>query len=1014
MVALSPSQPDAPLMHPQPLSQPLSQPQPQPLSHSHSHSHSHSQLQPQPQSTHDDQEALQQYHSHSRRYHSEYVDDDRRRSDHELAVAQLHEAAQLVGLHRLFVSRSTPHLSNLDAAFLSHDFESPPPYAPRASAAETQLDRAPDTAGCSHAGHSIIRPATASASLSNDPPLPSPITIPALDSAACDPGIASRHLAASASATGTALSNGIHPVRPPLRARSGSRGSRSGPPSPSASFYGRRGLTSLSPLPNGLEMTPNVTYTSQFAPVPTSPGITPDSDCDEDAEGILSFSSSRSRQRRHDRRKSSVSVEAHELEQHRPSAARSSTTPSGVSSPVPAHHHVASGSASTRRRERSGSTSSLRHILQAHTPIAAVHDSHTHVAGVVSESIPSPHHGPDATSTRGLLNNVSSALGRIVDCGPSSTTSSTLTPTEMRDSGRVVATESAAAAFSVNPVARARGSSIGSSPDADGDTSEPTSPASDSTQTYGDSNSSCNPSQTMFNGRSEMQGDADTFRSSSHSRIDGTDDTRIDPDVEGKGKMRKKEDEKEGDEEDEEDEEDFPLMLKLLLHPLRILAAVPGCIGTFWLARNAYLLAKMNGSLLSSGPLLIAADGTVLYAMPREVDWSSGPLQLGRRQPGALDFAVSCLWSISTAYHALSFTTLLLRRWLLYYSILPSLIRLVALQAICWPLVRLTVFVFGAEQPLGAWVVIGTTTALSDIVSRWVTSNIADAPLEDEELDELDEDEYAEQEEAMTANSTSATATLLDETEPVEYLSDSGSALYTGGSSHGMAVGLGLRRRPLRPRMMADSDWDPRSGDESDAATAVGATSGYQDSNERARERRERRGGQGTRFWRAVIGGPTSPSKRRKKRGGRSTQRSDVGVSAGTGMGTATETEMEADSDWAGYATDRTVGNRDAHASALRYRRAILSDEDEASGLETNPGSPVALQTFAASNSANAADSRHLPGLSTATRVSTPARAGSRRKFHWDVALRRNVFPIAVLGYLSMWILILDSMRIGA
>lgn len=87
---------------------------------------------------------------------------------------------------------------------------------------------------------------------------------------------------------------------------------------------------------------------------------------------------------------------------------------------------------------------------------------------------------------------------------------------------------------------------------------------------------------------------------------------------------------------------------------------------------------------------------------------------------------------MSTAFHALSFTTLLLRRWLLYYSLLPSLIRLAALQAICWPLVRLTLYVFGTQQPLAAWIVIGSTTAFSDVVARWVTSNVADAPLPDD------------------------------------------------------------------------------------------------------------------------------------------------------------------------------------------------------------------------------------------------------------------------------------------
>lgn len=84
---------------------------------------------------------------------------------------------------------------------------------------------------------------------------------------------------------------------------------------------------------------------------------------------------------------------------------------------------------------------------------------------------------------------------------------------------------------------------------------------------------------------------------------------------------------------------------------------------------------------------------------------------------------------ITTAgFHALSFTTLLLRRWLLYYAIFPSLIRLVLLQALCWTLVRATLWSLGPNQDLPAWIVISVTTAFSDIVTRWVTSNIADMP----------------------------------------------------------------------------------------------------------------------------------------------------------------------------------------------------------------------------------------------------------------------------------------------
>jgi hypothetical protein len=144
-----------------------------------------------------------------------------------------------------------------------------------------------------------------------------------------------------------------------------------------------------------------------------------------------------------------------------------------------------------------------------------------------------------------------------------------------------------------------------------------------------------------------------------------------------------------------------------ILHPLRLLAAVPGCIGTFWLLRNAILLAWSQGSIWQ-----------------QHDDSNSSPC--------AIEFGMASLWSMTTAYHANSFTTLLLRRWVHYYSILSSFIRLIALQAICWPLVRITLHVLGPKNPLASWVIISTTTALSDTIARWVVSNITTEGVEKE------------------------------------------------------------------------------------------------------------------------------------------------------------------------------------------------------------------------------------------------------------------------------------------
>lgn len=149
-----------------------------------------------------------------------------------------------------------------------------------------------------------------------------------------------------------------------------------------------------------------------------------------------------------------------------------------------------------------------------------------------------------------------------------------------------------------------------------------------------------------------------------------------------------------------------------LLHPLRLLAAVPGCIGTFWLLRNAVVILWYHKSI-----------------------W-----QQQSNTPSAMEFGLASLWSLATAYHAMSFTTLLLRRWVHYYSILSSFIRLIALQAICWPLVRLTLYILGPKNPLAGWVIISTTTAFSDTVARWVVSNISNdlqSPVSEREASHL-------------------------------------------------------------------------------------------------------------------------------------------------------------------------------------------------------------------------------------------------------------------------------------
>ncbi|KAL6303595.1 N-glycosylation protein-domain-containing protein [Sparassis latifolia] len=94
------------------------------------------------------------------------------------------------------------------------------------------------------------------------------------------------------------------------------------------------------------------------------------------------------------------------------------------------------------------------------------------------------------------------------------------------------------------------------------------------------------------------------------------------------------------------------------------------------------------------------------------------------------EFFVAALWAVLTGWQCLQMTTGLLKRWRVYYSPLATLIRLFALQAICWPATHLTLTLLEYEKrPALCWAVVGTTTCCSRSIQLWVTSNIAPAPL---------------------------------------------------------------------------------------------------------------------------------------------------------------------------------------------------------------------------------------------------------------------------------------------
>ncbi|KAJ7485138.1 N-glycosylation protein-domain-containing protein [Mycena galericulata] len=97
----------------------------------------------------------------------------------------------------------------------------------------------------------------------------------------------------------------------------------------------------------------------------------------------------------------------------------------------------------------------------------------------------------------------------------------------------------------------------------------------------------------------------------------------------------------------------------------------------------------------------------------------------GSRAPERIDFFVSALWAILTGYQCLALTTGLLTRWRVYYPPLPTLIRLLALQAICWPATHLSLTLLDhGRRPAAVWAAIGTTTCMSRSVQIWVTSNL--------------------------------------------------------------------------------------------------------------------------------------------------------------------------------------------------------------------------------------------------------------------------------------------------
>lgn len=131
---------------------------------------------------------------------------------------------------------------------------------------------------------------------------------------------------------------------------------------------------------------------------------------------------------------------------------------------------------------------------------------------------------------------------------------------------------------------------------------------------------------------------------------------------------------------------------------LQSLSVLPSLIGFFYSAHRFYT------SPSSSAHLLLASS-----------TWLEGGNAIGVTEGRStrLDWFISGLWALACAYFSHSLAKGLLRRWLVYYSLAPTVIRVLSLQAICWPLCLTTHRVLSFDQPVAAWWLCATTAAVS-------------------------------------------------------------------------------------------------------------------------------------------------------------------------------------------------------------------------------------------------------------------------------------------------------------
>ncbi|KAE8246447.1 hypothetical protein A4X13_0g5788 [Tilletia indica] len=440
------------------------------------------------------------------------------------------------------------------------------------------------------------------------------------------------------------------------------------------------------------------------------------------------------------------------------------------------------------------------------------------------------------------------------------------------------------------------------------------------------------------------------------------------------------------DNNDEQHQPPWGWGVRMVLFPLRLFAAVPGCVGTFWLLRNMWVGLGLDGISVWDGG---RGKGTGIG----RIGGGGGDR---KDHPTAVVFAVASLWSLSTAYYALSLTTLLLRRWLLYYSLLSSIIRLVALQAICWPLVRITLFVFGPTRPLEAWILIASTTTFSDTIARWLVSNIVEGG---EGLGAWVGGGGEDGDGVFWSGTPRASPRRV-------VVGDEGGKVEGGGT--------GRRRRRSRSRSgrrrrktTGEVGPPPLLGGTTDVDDGIEAELCMSPTErEVVKDTTDDGSGSDSSAWGANF-------HRRRRRRRQQGDHEGIATAASSPRRAASFPRLPTSDLLSLDIGDNpsllcgSTGMMEPGATTLRPRSLV-----SAFSASSFSSSSASLSTSSSSSSTCSSEGERdvgggAGGVEGEGFVSVDLRV--RRVFHWDVAIKRNILPMGVLAYASLWVLLASS-----